>query len=299
MTERDENEDIHDARTSNDGMPYKAPARPSPTELAALVDQRLSTRERQRVLAAIAASPEALELLDDIAYIEANEAQGAATPPAIHRKGQRWLRPAAWLAAASIVVAAGVTVRRQTRPLSTNDFALALDGTALPAGWYTSGRVATRGAATPSVRAQSVRIGAALMDLQLATRADSSVTATAVSTLRQLVGQIGASVPELEAAPVNAAAAERSLVSLAPMLDPEALRIGAWLRGAWVAAQTQNREYFLNPASRRVREAMATMSPASRRLIDTLDSRSWPAGGPQWTDTAAAAAELLTQLAEW
>jgi hypothetical protein len=273
--------------------------------LAALLDGRLDADAQADVLSRLATDDEALAAYAEAAAVtralEEEDADADVTP----------LRPAAratapssgarrWGAIAAVVAAvalAPLAWNRMQPPGLQEPGALAerlaTTGTALPAGWDPSPWGSTRSASDPMIpRARAIRIGARLVELELALRGQDPAAARiaaqvaillgelpgsgpAVSIFRELQERAGAPWAELEPW------MEQGSEAAAAMAGEDDVRLGAWLQAARIAAGREDIDFFrtrtTDAALRRLRDDSTTRSAAER--IGTLASNE---GTPDW-----------------
>jgi hypothetical protein len=243
-----------------------------PETLAALLDGKLSSEERARVLARLAKSEREYEdLLETAALVgemNANPSIGTApsappvalvrdtsVPPSARKRS--WLRPTLVgpiIVAASLVVVAVLRAKTHRNP----DAALfaviesAAGTERLPADWpRTRG---TRDVIAPE--ALSFRLGATFTDLDLAIAATDSVSMRAISSN---LADLAATIPSAASTVVRIRAmADRGLSDASPddrleladnlrTLNPNAawFDLGAWAQAARHAAHAGRAEFFL------------------------------------------------------
>jgi hypothetical protein len=234
-------------------------------KLAALLDGRLSERERAAVLAQLAGSPELRETYADaIAALGAAATAGSPVVPIESRvRRRRWAPIAAWVGLAAVL--AGVVllpaVRGRLRPSgpgAPGDFVELLrePGAPLPAGWDTPAWSSTRGPSDPlTPEARAARIGARLVDLEVAIAARDSAAgriaqelvfllegapagAPVAAMFREVAGQVGAPSAELMRKLDQASAAATDLAGA------ELVRLGAWAEAARIAAGKGDAAFF-------------------------------------------------------
>jgi hypothetical protein len=287
--------------------------------LAALLDGRLDANAHAEVLSRLATDDEALAAYAEAAAVtRAHEEEDAAA-------GVTPLRPAAraaspfpgarrWGAIAAVVAAVALAPlawnRMQPAGLQAPGVLaerLATSGTALPAGWDPSPWGSTRSASDPMTpRARAIRIGARLVELELALRGQDPAAARiaaqvaillgelpgsglAAATFRPLQERAGAPWTELE--PLMEEASDAA----ADMAGEEDVRLGAWLQAGRIAAAREDAAFFRTRATeaalRRLQDDPAT-GPAAER-IRTLTSAE---GAPDWNTVASHLSEILDHL---
>jgi hypothetical protein len=270
-----------------------------PERLAALLDKRLDARERDALVAQLAASDDAtLDALADAIAVTHELGQtdetGRAATPAIdpRRASRRWL-----LAAAAILVIAAVpwawTRLAPQRPAAPEQLVAQLADAQLPADWNAAPWSARRGGEAMSPRALAVRVGSRSVDRGVAMRrgdARASDIAREIATL--LAGVAGgapaaAAYASLATANAGTAAADdaRDAWQLAlPLLDARYAELGAWLEAARFAVARQDAEFFSRRESTAVRTralAIDDLPAETRALLEALSAPS--ARTPDWT----------------
>jgi hypothetical protein len=243
-----------------------------PERLAALLDERLSGAERDELLARLADSDEDLALFAEAAAVqrELEEEDEAASVPGVlplrpparpaRRLDRRWLAAAAVVAGLALVPMAwratqGGAVREPAQAVAM----LGDQAIGLPRGWIDrpawSG---TRGGGeNPADDALSVRVGAYMVNLEVAIRAGD------VENTRLLSARVASMLREANVAGTPAARqfdvlAERAggdpaeLLSLldeasdaaAGALDGDRYALGAWAEAARIAAARRDAAFF-------------------------------------------------------
>jgi hypothetical protein len=293
--------------------------RVDPERLAALLDGRLHGDERTSVLAALAASPQDIELVDDVVAIEkAMEGEsGSGRMRDVASSQPRWKRfDVRWgLAAAAVLIVAVALplLFRQPSSITTPEQfgALARAGTSpLPADWIAHGRPAYRGAPAGSAsdaRSRSVELGTLLTDLSVAAVVDSTAARGIAVDIRDLIvrspsaGRAAAAYDDIASgrsglSSNTLAKAQRELLTLSPIVDPEAIKEGSWLRAAWIAATTHNSAFFADPRSRAAATSVDRSLGLSRGSAGGAEQSIELAGSGQWDALAAAMTSLLARL---
>lgn len=286
--------------------------------LAALLDGRLDANAYAEVLSRLATDDEALaDYAEAIAVKRALEEEDAAA-------GLTPLRPAArapspfsgarrWGAAAAVVAAvvlAPLAWHRMQPPGLQAPGALAErlapTGTAVPAGWDPSPWGSTRSASDPmTLRARAIRIGARLVELELALRGQDPGAARTAAQVALLLGEVPgagpaasifrqiqerAGAPWTELEPLMAQGTDAAAVA-----GEDDVRLGAWLQAARIAAARRDVEFFRTRATeaalRRLQDD-PTASDAAER-IRTLTSSE---GAPDWNAVGIQLSEILDRL---
>lgn len=292
--------------------------------LAALLDGRLSAADREALLAELANSDEALEVLADaIAVSEEasadtgdadDEADATVVPLRPRRSPGVWGAALAVAAVLALLLAAPwITQRfRGAEPAGPAQVAMLLTGapTSMPDEWNRRPWTAARSPEDPlTPEARSVRLGAVLLELEVAARAgDEGAARLSEEAALLLAGFPGAGpaasiyrtvAGRLADAPAEAAALlpEGEAAALA-IADAERVRIGAWLQGARMAAARHDAAFFRTRATGAAIERLESLSAGAeeaeqlqriRRALDAEDA-------PDWTDIQSAATDLLARL---
>jgi hypothetical protein len=295
-----------------------------PQVLAALLEGRLPARERVAVMARLAASEPALE-----AYIDAVAVMSELQPgPMIGDRGparsapdaKRWrLPPKRWLAIAAVLagVALAPWLTTRSRPSGRADpggivAQLQVPTGGLPAGWDGRPWSSVRGAEQPlTPRARAIRLGARLVDLELAVAVRDPAAAN-------LAGDIAALLEALPAAgPVTAmyrdiarddSASSQDLEPLlaqagtaaARLAGADPTRLGAWAEAARIAAARRDAGFFRAEQTRAALEqASNLLDPAepARAAVQRLRAALAPERAPDWSALERDLTELLRGLA--
>lgn len=331
MTGSGENEDARSSNRGDDATRRDESVSGSvidPERLAALIDGRLGPREREAVLAQIAASSdETVEVFADALAVTreleaSSSAEGLeALSPAVVRtwRGMRWRTPGGLAAIAAALVAVVVVPTW----LSTLDSeaahdpgrfvrALAEVDRGLPVDWDTQPWGATRGAADAlSPEARALRVGARMVDLELTARTGdprtAELAASVVALLEGIPGAAPAATEYRTLASADSAAspeqltrlAERARRTAAPFVDRDYLKFGAWLEAARVAAAARDTGFFGSRASREaVEEArkLRGLSAPERAAVNSLHATSGLSTRRRGTDWDALGRTLTRML---
>lgn len=243
-----------------------------PERIAALIDGRLPPDERERVLAQIDASPELRE-----AWADALSALGVNTPMPVRAVSRKQLLPALrapqWIglaAAAVFVVVVTPVVIRQVSARNLPDIGNTVAhlgvrddsiSAFLPPVWST-----TRGSVTDgrAARARAVRLGAELVTLELRVQqawpwSDQALGIAALletwpgggiaaTAFRDMAG--GSGTPAMVVRQDAAHLAEQ-------VAGTQAVRLGAWLQSARIAAATKDSTFFDATSLRAARRSAA------------------------------------------
>lgn len=259
-----------------------------PERLAALLDGRLKGREREEAVGRLAASDEDFEAYADALAISAElnaEDEAGVTPIAARQRrapARRWLAMAAVLAA--VALAPGLWTRFAARTDAAR-FAAEIEAGGLPARWDASPWGTTRGggdALSPESRA--VRLGARLVDLELAVRGRSPAAAALASETALLLEGIPASGPSATIYREIARRAGEPPEQLEPLLErgrdmvpllagEERVELGAWAEAARIAAARGDRDFFESRATRSQVERTAGsngLEPSARSALERI-----------------------------
>ncbi|MGH7617938.1 MAG: hypothetical protein ACREPM_11970 [Gemmatimonadaceae bacterium] len=233
-----------------------------PNRLAALIDGRLSTRDRDAALARIAESPDDMEVMADVLAVAAeldgdvidirSRAPGRGRAPRSH-----YIR---WLVAAAVVLAVALPVmmRRGASPSGIAYATLLSSRTPLAPGWDTPDWSATRGSSDAiKERARAVRVGAVTSAIDIAiARHDSATPPLARQAAALLVDVPGASdvvttyrTMAASGAPVAPEEARRARDRARSMVTTWAFDEGAWLEAARIAAVDRDSAFFRSSES--------------------------------------------------
>jgi hypothetical protein len=290
--------------------------------LAALLDGRLDAHQRDELLAELAASEDDFDAYADAVAITA-ELEGATpeaapiqvapevTPIEAAPSRRRGLAPR-WLALAAVLAGVALAPWLWTRFAADRGGLAAVEADALPANWDASPWGTTRGAGDPLTReARAVRLGARLVDLELAVRGrDPATVAQLASEIAMLLQGIDAAAPTSgiyrEIARRSGEPAER----LEPLLEQgrevvpqmageEQVKLGAWVESARIAAATSDRDFFASRATRSRLERMArdsSLDPAARSAVERIRAATASPGAVDWGSVEQEATTLMRLL---
>jgi hypothetical protein len=292
-----------------------------PQRLAALLDGRLDQTGRAELLAQLASSDEALEAYADaVAIVGELAPAGRGRSEVIHRA--HWLQPPAWrwVAIAAALAGVAVTPWLWTRARSVNRedpgrfvSALAISEGQLPRQWYATPWPGMRGAAQPlTPTARAARLGARLVDLEVALRTRDTTVAQLTAEITGLVEDLpaagpvatmyrdvaqrtGAGVPAQELEPLLT----RARVAATRLAGADLVQLGAWAEAGRLAAAQRNAGFFQARESRSLLErapGLANLPAAAHVVLQRLQS-DLPAGGPpEWSALEPDLTELLRAL---
>jgi hypothetical protein len=313
------------ASSSNQGM-HADPSSPvsprpiDPERIAALIDGRLNAADRTALLAELEASPEAFEIYNDaVAALREGVTETAPGIPAgasPSRRMPRWFRtyaPVTALAAALAIAVALPLMRRAGRSGLEEPRALAAlveptgDATTI---WQRTPWNESRGSAEAlSARARGVRIGAFIVDLEVLARArDTSATRIALQIASLLdaipAGAVAASAYRSLASQGMGSASAEALGSAASFAEQvagvSAVRVGAWIEAARMAAAQRNASFFQSMKREDVERAIASVPalPASARSAFAELTRLLDASPRDWPAVENALSALLREIAD-
>jgi hypothetical protein len=271
--------------------------------IAALIDGRVSGKDRARAMQVLSESDEALALFASAVRL-ANESGAKVSPIASSRRWRRWQRwqvliPVAAAAAIAVIVVPTVS-RRESVGTMGNQYAMELArdpkfANALTTGWADRGWSVTRGAPPvggPSApRGSSIdpklafRLGVRSVDVQVANRAGDTAVARRLTdevleTLKVVAFSeaVGESYKTLEstlaresrdASIQRASEAERQLRDF---LGSPMFSFGQWAGAAELAARTRDASFF---TSRRAAAFTGTtgLAPEDIQALRQIDER--------------------------
>jgi hypothetical protein len=293
--------------------------------LAALLDGRLSARERAELLAEVASSDEAYDALVDAMLVLPEVSD--ETPPAdrvsdtarARHAGTGWpLLPTRWLALAATLVVLVLLpwlwrARRSTTELDAARFVALLHASpaGLPDAWNSGPWTATRGASDPLTRAtRAVRLGAHLVDLELAAREGDARAGPLAADIAALLDGVPAGAPaaaiyrsvsQRAAAPFDSLATllERGRVATSALAGGDLVAVGAWVEAARIAAARHDARFFQDDASRDMLARAARLSgvqSAGRTMVDSIRGAA-TSSAPDWPRLERQLTALLAALA--
>lgn len=306
--------------------------------LAALLDGRLDVHRRDELLAELAASEDDFGAYADAVAITA-ELEGAApeaapirvapeampipvspevtpthaapdvTPIDAAPSRRRGLAPR-WLAIAAVLAGIALAPWLWTRFAANRGGLVAVEADALPAGWDASPWGATRGAGDGLTDdARAIRLGARLVDLELAVRGRDPATAQLATETAILLEGISAAAPTGIYHQIARRAGEpperlepllkegRELVP--QMAGEEQVKLGAWIESARIAAATRDHGFFASRANRSQFKRMAedaTLPPSARSTAARLRIAVETAFAQDWSLLERELAGLLRSL---
>jgi hypothetical protein len=294
-----------------------------PERLAALLDGRLPAAERRAVLDQLAASEPAAEAyVDALAVLsELEPAQNADDPRArgIASERLRWRHPPKrWLAIAALLAGVALApslITRLRRSEQTDPSRvvalLAARNRGLPAGWDRGPWSSVRGADQPlTASARAVRLGALLVDLELAVRGHDAALADIARDISDLLEPVPASgpiaamyrdlgqragVPSDDLIPLLRPAGDAAV----RLVGPQPAQLGAWVEAARIASVRSDTAFFRAGESRAVLAQAGNLSgltddapEAVRRIQAALASER----APDWSALERDLTDLLRAL---
>jgi hypothetical protein len=284
-----------------------------PERLAALIDGKLTGAERDEVIAQLARSDEAYDVFVDAADVVReleDEDQPARTDPSNvvpFRPALPWWRRGSTrllALAAGLVGIAALSWTLMPRLASRNgngDWPVALlsDGASgLPQSWTDVAWPRTRASTEVLTdHSRAVRIGARLVDLELALRKPDQRAAGFAEEIASLMDgipvgaasatwyrSIAQGARQGSAPPANELSTMRA--STESVAGPRPARLGAWAETARIAAMRRDASFFSSEAFRADLEralAVARTKPAAESLPSRLTPSSIEeAGAPDW-----------------
>lgn len=297
----------------------------SAERLAALLEGKLNEAQRAEVVAQLASSEDALGAYADtvtvVSELETGATAGSIRPSeAARRAGRRRLPAWTWVAMAAALAGVAVVPWLWTRARSGDRedpgrfvSLVAASGQPLPRQWYGTPWPGMRGAGQPlTATARAARLGARLVDLELAVRTRDTTAAGLMAEIIDLVEGLPAGGP---VAAVYRDAGRRAGAGAGPEeLEPllgrgrlaatklagaDLVQLGAWAEGGRIAAAQRNADFFRAGASRSMLERAAGLpglpEPA-RALVQRLQSDLQPEGPRDWGELARDFTELLRVL---
>lgn len=291
------------------------------TQLAALVDGRLSPSERAALLDQLDRSDDALDVLVDAAAVSAE----LSSTPSVQSLGQSApRRRRGWVLAglAAAAVIAGILVAPRAASLLRNANANAnstefLAGVAVPSAVVamamdTRPWSEVRGGTLPEERTQAIRAGATLADLGLAlqSKGDSAIRVAAIRrAMDDLIAVLdGASAgsasaqtframrnESFEAMSAQFAAARDEAIAI----DPDYVTLGAWAEAARLAALAHNGSFFAKRQTIPLLEQAAAypeLDATGQGMLRRIRQLLPPTDAMGWTRLAATLRELLSHL---
>jgi hypothetical protein len=280
-----------------------------PELLAALIDGRLDERARAEVLRALDEDAELRAMYADAVAIEGELAAADAGRGSKVRPFRRGAAPGSWRRGRVMLLAASLAgiaflpwAVMRSRGDAGAPYALVrqlgveAEVPALEDPW-----TVTRGGPAPmSERGRAVRLGARLVDLELAIAARDSGMLGAVATS---VATLANTDPPLTGAPVDLyrriAAGDAAAVrdrgarregweAMSELAGEEATRLGAWLEAARVAVVRRDAEFFRSRVTRRVLDDGAMATDADERAAMEQVRSAAGNGSPDWAALATA-----------
>ncbi len=285
-----------------------------PERIAALVDGKLGAAEREQLLRELSASPDGVELLADVAAV----LDGAGGAPAVQirpvpARATRWPRYAIGGAIAAVLAFVILMPRGRNANESVDGFLAIVASAPRPsdAGWSTAPWPLVRGeGAAVTADGRAVRVGARIVDLDVALRsADSSVAGIA--------GEIAA---ELDAVPGSAPIASRyravatdrrsgaerpamsdSYRAAATIVGAAGASRGALLETTRLAALAHDVAFYTSAINSRALDLLANDTPAlsaeERATLTRIRAGSDAVSAADWDALARGLGEALAVAA--
>lgn len=280
--------------------------------LAALLDGRLDAHRRDELLAELAASEDDFDAYADAVAITAELESDTPQVTPIHAapSRRRGLAPR-WLALAAVLAGIALAPWLWTRFAADRGGLVAIEAGALPAGWDASPWGATRGAGDPLTdEARAVRLGARMVDVELAVRGRDPATAQFATETAILLEGIQGAAPAAGIYREVARRAGEPAERLEPLLEQgrevvpqiageEGVKMGAWLESARIAAATRDRAFYASRATRSQLERMArdsSLDPAAQNAVDRIRAATASPGDDDWASVQREATTLLRLL---
>lgn len=273
-----------------------------PERLAALLEGRLDEKQREEVLARLASSDEDFEAYVDALAVtrelEAEDEAAGVTPLRPKPRG-RWLALAAVLSGLAL---APWLWTRANAPGADDPgrfvAMLAAEDAGLPEEWNGRPWSVTRGPGDPRTEeAGAVRLGARLVDLELAVRTRDPRTEplalevvallegfpagpAVAGVYREVAGRAGGPPGELE--PLL----EEGRAAAGKVAGEEHVEVGAWAEAARIAAARRDAEFFRARGSREALEraaALPSLTEPARGTLERVRAAIHADGGPEWS----------------
>jgi hypothetical protein len=303
-------------------MPVKDPKKDD-ERLSALLDGRVSGREREELLAHLMASEADYEVFTDTVDLLMAEEEEDARAAATAQEGVIPLRPRAggprmprrWLIAASLAALALVsTLTLWSRGSTASDpvqLAARVDPgrEGLPADWGDAAPWSTvRGPGAGARDADAVRAGVKLVDLAVAAQAgDTAEVRILAEQLRDRAdpgasasSPLGQIAEQPDAPPDAMNALLKQATGRLASLGRKPLELGAWTEAARLAARSRDEAFFrdrVTDGMLRRAERLAGDNAKARAAVDDVRAALPGDGPPQWTALELALDALLRALA--
>jgi hypothetical protein len=293
--------------------------------LAALLEGKLNEAQRAEVVAQLASSEDALGAYGDaivvVSELEISATTGSIGPSgAARRAGWRRLPAWSWVAMAAALAGVAVAPWLWTRARSGDRddpgkfiSLVAASGRPLPGQWYGTPWPGMRGAGQPlTATARAARLGARLVDLELAVRTRDTTAAKLAAEIIDLVeglpagGPVAAVYRDVGRRAAAGAGPEelepllaRGRLAVTQLAGADLVQLGAWAESGRIAAAQQNAEFFRARESRSMLARAAGLSglpEPARALVQRLQS-DLPTEGPRdWGELERAFSELVRVL---
>ena len=298
-----------------------------PQRMAALLENRLDARERAELIAQIAGSEGDFEVLAEaaatLAELRADEVPAEVAPVSapgvipLRPRAPAWRRPVVGVALAAGLAGAALVpwaLSRGGTPGSAGEVAALLSApeAGLPGRWNPSPWTATRTSGEAMSRdGRAARIGARMVDLEVAVRAgDAAGADTIAAAVERLLSPVTAGGAAARSVRIAAESAGRGRPEVyGPLLrrahedvllaGERAVTRGAWAEAARLAAERRDADFFRASDSRRVLSGMAedgSLRPAAREAAERIRT-SLDGAALEWTSLQRGATDLFAALA--
>lgn len=289
--------------------------------LSALLEGRVKDRQREEMLAHLAAADDDYEVFTDTAAVlraleeEDERARRGPVPPSMRKTRWPSMRTTARVVGAMVVLLAlGWTLWGRQGPTAADPIQLALAadtaGGGLRQGWDLPTRAgAVRGPARGAENeGQAVWAGAMLVQLAVAVRGGDTVQISqSAERLRRglsLGEQAGAPLRRISDQPHAPADSLNALLkqanqNLATRLGRNEVELGAWIQAARIAADMRNAAFFEADGTSGMlgrAERAARGNRAAQTAVNGVRAALPEDGAPQWDALGGSLRILLSQL---
>ena len=276
-----------------------------PARLAALVDGRLSAREREVLLDEISRSPDAIEALGQLAMLtrDAEEAASSRSMPEPSRrvqpvfssplvespraerprKSRLWFAGGVGIAAAFALLVGAPVLKARFAADTPASIATQLDERAVRGALPPLESNTARGSSRPTNGGAALLYGAHAIRLQLVSETDSAMFREEVAAIVGLLDGIPGSGPSVRrysdlvshgTMRVSARELSSAWEIASVLVGKDAAATGAWVEAARIAALRDHRDFFDEAHVARLRTALSNDVPGSEALIDLLNAPS-------------------------
>jgi hypothetical protein len=297
------------SEVTNDGKATMNKDPMDPETIAAFLDGKLEGRERERVVSALAASPDLYDLVVEATAVRIEVPPPAERPFLVIPSGKRiarffktTVRPVPWPAAAATLAAAalaGVVFLGQALRSGPQALGLIADASwqrpgdpALGAGWSEITWPGKRGG-QPSAAPTGTAFRAGVLQVNFlvaANRGESALVRTSAEALKDVLGNVDGGGPAaVMASTATIEAARRELTKELEGLfdDSPWYALGLWIGQARLSAQAGNVEFFA---------ANSKATKELRRLRDRIEAHQATGGNVNAQATLGHLNTLLEQL---